>query len=85
MNWRLALLSMVPIPLIVLAMRVFARYVRPAFRERQKELGQLNATLNDNLSGIREIKAFTQEERGGAAHRASTSTITAIRCCARCG
>ncbi len=37
--------------------------MRPAFRERQKELGQLNATLNDNLSGIREIKAFTQEER----------------------
>jgi len=63
MSWRLALLSMAPIPLIVLAMRAFARYVRPAFRERQKELGQLNATLNDNLSGIREIKAFTQEER----------------------
>ena len=55
---------MVPIPLIVLAMRAFyARHVRPAFRERQKELGELNATLNDNLSGIREIKAFTQEER----------------------
>lgn len=63
MEWRLALLSLVPIPLVVLAMRSFARYVRPAFRERQKELGQLNATLNDNLSGIREIKAFTREER----------------------
>jgi ATP-binding cassette, subfamily B, bacterial len=63
MDWRLALLSMVPMPLIVIAMRSFAKYVRPAFRERQKELGQLNATLNDNLSGIREIKAFTQEER----------------------
>jgi ATP-binding cassette subfamily B protein/subfamily B ATP-binding cassette protein MsbA len=36
--------------------------VRPAFRERQGELGELNATLNDNLSGIREIKAFTREE-----------------------
>ena len=63
MNWRLMLLSMIPIPLVVLAMRSFARYVRPAFRERQRELGQLNATLNDNLSGIREIKAFTQEDR----------------------
>ena len=61
MNWRLALLSMLPIPLIVVAMRGFAKYVRPAFRARQKELGNLNATLNDNLSGIREIKAFTRE------------------------
>ena len=62
MNWRLALLSLAPIPLIVLAMRGYGRYVRPAFRIRQAELGELNATLNDNLSGIREIKAFTREE-----------------------
>jgi ATP-binding cassette subfamily B protein len=62
LNWQLTLLSMVPVPLVVLAMRGFAKYVRPAFRERQRELGELNATLNDNLSGIREIKAFTREE-----------------------
>ncbi len=62
MSWQLALLSMLPIPLIVLAMRGFARYVRPAFRRRQVELGELNAALNDNISGIREIQAFTREE-----------------------
>ncbi len=61
MNAQLMLLSMLPTPLIVLAMRGFARYVRPAFRERQQELGRLNAALSDNFSGIREIKAFTQE------------------------
>ena len=66
MNLQLTLLSMIPIPLIVLAMRGFAKYVRPAFRKRQKELGELNATLNDNLSGIREIKAFTREETEAA-------------------
>ncbi len=66
MSWRLTLLSMIPIPLIVLAMRGFARYVRPAFRQRQAELGELNAALNDNLSGIREIKAFTREEAEAA-------------------
>jgi ATP-binding cassette subfamily B protein len=62
LNWRLMVMSLIPIPLIVLSMRAFAKYVRPAFRERQKELAELNATLNDNLSGIREIKAFTREE-----------------------
>jgi ATP-binding cassette subfamily B protein len=41
---------------------VYAKYVRPAFRNRQKQLGDLNALLNDNLAGIREIKAFTREE-----------------------
>lgn len=62
LNWRLALLSLVPIPLVVVALRVYARRVRPAFRLRQVELGNLSATLNDNLLGIREIKAFTREE-----------------------
>jgi ATP-binding cassette subfamily B protein/subfamily B ATP-binding cassette protein MsbA len=62
LNWQLMLLSLIPVPLIVIAMRGVSKYVRPAFRERQGELAELNATLNDNLSGIREIKAFTRED-----------------------
>lgn len=62
LNVKLMLLSLIPIPMIVFAARGFSKYVRPAFRARQKELGELNATLNDNLSGIREIKAFTRED-----------------------
>lgn len=65
-NPLLMLLCLVPVPLIVLGMRGFGKYVRPAFRERQKELGELNASLNDHLSGIREIKAFVQEEHVSA-------------------
>lgn len=90
MSWPLTLLSLVPIPVIVLAMRSYARYVRPAFRQRQQELGQLNATLNDNLSGIREIKAFTQEERealrvGKQIHRYRDSLLRALRLMATFG
>ena len=59
---RLTLLSMIPVPLIVVAMRGYGKFVRPAFRQRQAELGELNAVLNDNLSGIREIQAFTRED-----------------------
>ncbi len=61
LNWKLTLFSLVPIPLVFLSLQVYAKYVRPAFRNRQKVLGDLNAMLNDNLSGIREIKAFTRE------------------------
>ena len=66
MSWPLTLLSMIPIPFIVLLMRGFSKYVRPAFRQRQVELGEFNAALSDNLSGIREIKAFTREEAESA-------------------
>jgi len=37
LNWKLTLLSMLPIPLVILSLRVYAKYVRPAFRSRQKE------------------------------------------------
>jgi len=63
MNWRLALFALIPIPLVVLASRSYARYVAPAFRARQRDLAELNATLQDNLAGMREIKAFSHEER----------------------
>ena len=60
-NWQLLLLSLAPVPMVIIALRIYAKYVRPAFRFRQKELGDLNALLNENISGIREIKAFTRE------------------------
>jgi ATP-binding cassette subfamily B protein len=63
MNWRLALLTLVPIPLVLLAVRTYTLRVMPAFRTRQRDLAELNATLQDNLSGIREIKAFGREVR----------------------
>jgi len=63
MNWRLMLLTIIPVPLVLFAMQGFSRFVRPAFRTRQVELAELNASINDNLSGIREIKAFVRETR----------------------
>lgn len=84
LNWRLTLLSVIPIPLVIISLRVYARYVRPAFRDRQKELGDLNALLNDNISGIREIKAFTREEEelqrvGKGIDRYRLSLLRALR------
>lgn len=61
LNWRLTLYSMAPIPLVIISLVGFAKFVRPAFRRRQKEVGELNAVLNDSIAGIREIKAFNRE------------------------
>jgi ATP-binding cassette subfamily B protein/subfamily B ATP-binding cassette protein MsbA len=75
---------MIPIPLVVLSLRIYAKYVRPAFVVRQKELGNLNALLNDNISGIREIKAFTREDTelvrvGMGIDRYRRSLLSALR------
>lgn len=62
-NVKSAVYTLIPIPLIILTFIFYNRYVRPLFRYAQARLGDLNATLHDNLSGIREIQGFTQEER----------------------
>jgi len=62
MNWQLTLISLIPIPLIIYALRAYTLKVRPAFKNRQKAVGELNAILADNLSGVREIKAFAHED-----------------------
>ena len=64
-NWKLALITCAPIPLILLSGVIFAKVVRPFFRASQKTMGELNAQLQDSLSGLHEIQAFGQEEYEG--------------------
>ena len=61
-NVKLALLTCIPIPLILFSGWIFATKVRPNFKVSQKALAELNAKLQDNFSGIHEIQAFGQEE-----------------------
>ncbi|MDR1588877.1 MAG: ABC transporter ATP-binding protein/permease [Oscillospiraceae bacterium] len=62
-NPRIAALTVVPIPLIVISSKIFMKRVGPIIGANMKLLGDLNGSLQDNLSGIKEIQAFCQEER----------------------
>lgn len=62
-NSTLAVYTLIPVPFILVGFYMYNRHVRPLFRASQVRLGELNATLQDNLSGMREIQVFTQEER----------------------
>ena len=62
-NSSLAALTMIPIPIIIVASAIFMRRVGPIMSKNQKALGELNAALQDNISGIKEIQAFGQEEK----------------------
>ncbi len=63
LNWRLALLVLVPIPLLVWFMnKAFPRLWR-LFSRRWRALRSLNAVVNDALTGIRVVKAFGKERQ----------------------
>lgn len=59
----LTLLTFIVVPLMAIGMRWITRRTGPLFKERQRNLGELNGYIEETLSGQRIIKAFSQEER----------------------
>jgi ATP-binding cassette, subfamily B, bacterial len=62
-NPTLALLTLIPIPFLVFGGWIFSSKIRPNFKEAQSSLAELNAALQDNLSGMKEIQVFNQQKR----------------------
>ena len=63
LDWRLALAVLVPLPVMAFGLRHFNERVRPIYRRVRDRLGDINARLQDSLSGIKVIQAFGQQER----------------------
>jgi len=61
LDWRLALWVLLPVPIMAIMLRYFNTHVRPIYRRVRDRLGDINARLQDSLSGIRVIQAFNQE------------------------
>ncbi len=62
MNWRLAVVTMLIMPPLILILTNFARNIRPMFSVIQEKLGDLNNVLQENLAGIRVVKAFARSD-----------------------
>lgn len=63
MNWRLALTTFAVIPLFFLVTNWFRRGARESFRETRKWVAQINAFLQENLTGMAVVQLFRREER----------------------
>ncbi len=61
MNWRLALVAVVILPLVLGLFSVFGLKARPMFSRVQKKLSALNTILQENLAGVQVVKAFARE------------------------
>lgn len=61
MDYRLALVSLVTVPFLGVTVYRFARQVKPAFTGIQQQVAALSSFLQENLSGIRLVQAYTRE------------------------
>jgi ATP-binding cassette subfamily B protein len=62
-DWQLALIGMIPGPLVMVVAGWFFKRLMPNFRRMWSRWSRLGSVVNDSLSGIRVVKAFAQEGR----------------------
>ena len=72
LNVKLALLALVPFPLLVAGALTYTLTAHRRYRRQRRAASAMNALLHDNLSGIRQIKSFVREkEEHGRFNRVS--------------
>ena len=60
-NWRLAILTLVPLPFVLIVARRFASRIHPASLDLQAGLAELSVLAEETVSGIRVVKGFGAE------------------------
>ncbi len=62
LNWAYGLISLSIVPMMVLVTLWFSNQARKAFRVTRQSIGDVNAELEEGISGVREVQAFSREE-----------------------
>jgi len=62
-NPGLGLIALIPVPFVVLISYRYGRRARPAIQETQQRIAELTADAEENISGVRVVKAFARESR----------------------
>ena len=60
---ELAAISLAPVPFVVVIANRYGKRSRPALQEAQQRIAELTAEAEENVSGVRVVKAFAQEQR----------------------
>ncbi|HXF60289.1 MAG TPA: ABC transporter ATP-binding protein [Caldilineaceae bacterium] len=73
LNWAYGLLSLAVLPLMAATTIWFSGQARRAFRRTRQEIGNVNAELEEGISGVREVQAFSREEANIESFRQSNA------------
>ena len=61
-NWSLALMSLASLPILIYVALAFSQRIRPLFVRVQQSWGAVNTVLQENLTGVKVVRAFAREE-----------------------
>lgn len=61
MNWKLALIVFTTLPIIVIATKIFQKYMKRAFEDVRTEVSNLNSFVQERVTGMKILQLFTRE------------------------
>jgi ATP-binding cassette subfamily B protein len=62
-DWQLSLLTLIPIPLLIIATRIFARAMKKSFQKERTQVTKLNTFVQEHLSGMMIVQLFNRRNR----------------------
>ena len=62
-DWQLTLLVLIPIPLLIVATKIFARSMNKTFKQERLQVTRLNTFVQERLSGMAIVQLFNREKQ----------------------
>jgi ATP-binding cassette subfamily B protein len=62
-NWHLSLLALLPIPILLIATRIFARAMKKSFQQESSAVNKLNSFVQERITGMNIVQIFGREKR----------------------
>lgn len=62
-NWQLTLMTLIPVPILIIATRIFARAMRKSFQQERTQVNRLNTFIQERLTGMSIVQLFGREQK----------------------
>lgn len=62
-NWQLTLLTLIPIPLLLIATRIFANAMKKSFQQERLQVTRLSSFVQEHISGMAIVQLFSREKQ----------------------
>lgn len=62
-NWQLALLTLIPVPILIFSTRIFAKAMKRSFEKERNQVTKLNTFVQEHISGMTIVQLFSRSKR----------------------
>ena len=61
-NWQLALMTLIPVPILIIATRIFAKAMKSSFQFERQQVTKLNTFVQEHITGMGIVQLFNRQK-----------------------